>query len=160
GSLCSDRNVASGDLLPPAECRVRPVIGDELRRAAGPIPGPCGEGSSLPPGLVLGWRLPGSGRGLGGLGAPRGTGGEGTENFGADMKPPKDLEVYVPASVAASGLINRGLDLLEKGFADPQLMVRWSLTVSQWSDDWLNPSDDRVAVMTKGTVSSVNGKDW
>jgi hypothetical protein len=70
------------------------------------------------------------------------------------VRPPKDLNKYQTSLIAGIQLINLAL----RQILCTDDMVKWSITVSYWNNDWTDKEkmaqDKRVAIHTRGTFSN------
>ena len=53
------------------------------------------------------------------------------------MRRPRDLKNYTNAEAAALGLRDYANNLLKRARREKGLMVKWSLQVNYWTEDWL-----------------------
>ena len=71
------------------------------------------------------------------------------------MKPPKTIAKYDTSDVAFHKLVNLAVERV--GGLKPGIKIRWSISLSYWSDDWAAPekTKDMKVVPTQSSFSNL-----
>lgn len=73
------------------------------------------------------------------------------------IRPPKNIETYLPATEAADALIELADNLKRLGKSGH--LVKWSINLSYWNPDWIGPNPPDRIVRSVSYVSGPQSED-